>query len=220
MINYTILEQHLKKRINNLPYSWKKPQDNNTDSKTKIIYNIRSYAALIEAFKNESTDLKNYAYNRWLNFWSAKAIEDFFKNNPNVTPEKNQYHKTIDFYINGVGFDHKTSVLPQDFKDRLEDLKREECQIELIKWLYSNQSQEQRKHFGNRVFVVLINNDNLNQSWKLKGELTQIKKYIDNYLFEINSGNRKYLTFNKKENDGVSHRFHSDLILIESKDFR
>ena len=55
---------------------------------------------------------------------------------------------------------------------------------ELIKWLYNNQSQEQRKHLKNRLFVVLYSNDG--EHWKLKSEIMWLKERIEKYMLGFN----------------------------------
>ena len=60
---------------------------------------------------------------------------------------------------------------------------------ELIEWLYQNQSQQQRKHFKNRLFVVLVNYENENEHWKLKSELGSLQQKISTYLCKFDASN-------------------------------
>ena len=53
---------------------------------------------------------------------------------------------------------------------------------ELIQWLYSNQSQEGRKHLKNRLFLVLV--DKNKEHWKLKAEISLLKKEKDQKDFK------------------------------------
>jgi uncharacterized protein YifE (UPF0438 family) len=102
-----------------------------------------------------------------------------------VRKVKNDKDREKDFYINGVAFDHKTSVFPRGFRRNLDYAV--ENPKELAKWLYINQSKEQRFHAKNRLFVVLHKQDG--QHWQLKAELGWIKKLVDNYLDKYSEEN-------------------------------
>jgi len=58
---------------------------------------------------------------------------------------------------------------------------------ELIQWLYDNQSQQDRKHLENRLFIIMF--DNANQHWKMKSEIMTLKKEIDLYVDNFNESN-------------------------------
>ncbi len=122
--------------------------------------------------------LKDYALNRWYNFWSAMAVEYMFTSHENVIANKNSFDKLMDFTINGIPFDHKTSVFPKGFNHSLQYAKENER--ELIQWLYDNQSQQGRKHLKNRLFIILY--DKNGEHWKKKSEIILMKKYIDQYV--------------------------------------
>jgi len=62
------------------------------------------------------SDLKNYALNRWYNFWSAKTIENIFGEHKNIKPHLNSKDKLTDFYIKNIPFDHKTTIFPKVLK--------------------------------------------------------------------------------------------------------
>lgn len=70
----------------------------------------------------------------------------------------------------------------------------------LIKWLYENQSP---RLFGaeNRLFVVLVDLTNMEQSWKMKRAFSLIEPMINNYLNTFKSQSLKKIDFifNKKE---------------------
>ena len=173
------LETELKKRTH-FPYVWKGKQNDDKDQKTKFIYQISSFEALQKHMQSLEEDLKNYALNRWLNFWSAKGVEYLFASNKNVIPNKNPYDKWVDFDINNISFDHKTSVFPKGFQQTIEYALNNKKS--LIEWFYNNQSQEGRKHLKNRLFIVLYNRQNPEEHWKLKAEILLIKNRIDSYL--------------------------------------
>lgn len=198
-MNITELEIELKKRTH-LPYVWKGKQNDDKDQKTKFIYRIKSFEALQQYIQLLEEDLKNYALNRWLNFWSAKAIEHIFTLNNHVIANINPYDKLIDFKINNIAFDHKTSVFPKGFQQTIEYAVNNKCQ--LIKWFYQNQSQEGRKHYKNRLFVVLYNRENSEEHWKLKAEIQLIKNHINNYLDSFSHAN--LTTLDMAENKVIS----------------
>ena len=68
-----------------------------------------------------------------------------------------------------------------------------------MKWLYENQSP---RLFGaeNRLFVVLVDSTDMNQSWKMKRAFSLIEPKVNTYLdsFSENSLKKIEFTFNKK----------------------
>lgn len=192
------IEKELKKRLT-LPYNWGVKQSNLYDEATNFIYHIDSFEPLIEKIekqfkgKPKYETLKNYALNRWFNFWSAQAIEQIFCSFPGVVPDKDKTNLLVDFTIQGVQFDHKTSVFPKGFGKTLEDAKNNP-QI-LIKWLYLNQSQQGRKHMKNRLFLVLYSTTE--EHWKLKAEINWLKTIIENYMASFDVNNLQRFTFER-----------------------
>ncbi|MBP7499812.1 MAG: hypothetical protein KA796_08110, partial [Chryseobacterium sp.] len=137
---------------------------------------------------------------------SAKAVEYIFTSNHLVKKEENQFSKTVDFYVSGIPFDHKSSVFPRQFGksfDYAVDHKKE-----LIEWLYNNQSQQGRKHHANRLFIIFYDEKN-GEHWKLKTELSIIKEKITEYLSNFSEANLVSLNLE-------SHEILSDLIWIKA----
>lgn len=203
-MDFERLETQLKQRLS-YPYSWGRKQSNEWDNKTNFIYSTYSFKKLIDLTTNFSQDEKNYCYNRWYNFWSAVGVEKLFSLHNEVIPNINKYDKLVDFSINGISFDHKTSVFPKGFNKSITYAKQNH--VELIHWLYNNQSQEGRKHFKNRLFIIMY--DKNGEHWKLKSEIHLIKQHIDKYIKEFNQNNLLTLTI---ENQKII----SDIIWIES----
>jgi hypothetical protein len=180
-----LLEKYLKKRWS-YEYKWGRKQNNEWDNETNFIYKIRTFSELLKRIEPFDADLRNYALNRWYNFWSAMGVEYIFSTHKIVIPNKNHYDKLVDFKIGNISFDHKTSILPQGWGKSLEYAKQNEK--ELIEWLYINQSQQGRMHLKNRLFIVLY--DSIGQEhWKLKAEILFLKYYIDNYITNFNVNN-------------------------------
>ena len=181
------IESELKKRLSN-PYKWGQKQNDNFDKQTNFIYHTFSFDELTKEidkkFKsnNEYDSYFNYTINRWYNFWSAQAVENIFCSLPNVNPALDSKDRLVDFTIQDVSFDHKTSNFPKAFPYKIEEaIKKTD---ELIKWLYKHQSQQQRKHLKNRLFIVLYSNDG--EHWKLKSEIMWLKERIEKYMLGFN----------------------------------
>ncbi len=188
-MKYTLIqiESELKKRLT-YPYKWGQKQNDHFDQQTNFIYHIFKLDELLKEidkqFKSEK-DFElcfNYTLNRWYNFWSAQAVEKIFCSLPSVKPALDDKDRLVDFTIQGVSFDHKTSVYPKEFPVQINDVIKKTD--ELIKWLYKHQSQQQRKHFKNRLFVVLYSSDG--EHWKLKSEIFWLKERIEKYMLGFN----------------------------------
>lgn len=178
------VEAALKQRWQ-LPYEWGKKQNDEWDRLSSFIYreqewgNVRRKCELLAGERKLPFEaFYNYAANRWYNFWSAMAVESIFLNLEKVTPARNSKDRLVDFYINGINFDLKTSVFPRQFGKNLQDAR--EQPVQLIEWLYQNQSSQQRQHFSNRLFLIVHSRDG--QHWKLKAEISWLKGIIENYV--------------------------------------
>jgi hypothetical protein len=181
------IEKELKKRIV-YPYKWGRKQNDEFDRLTNFVYRISSFEEVVKEIENkfrsdkEHQNISNYALNRWFNFWSAQAVEKIFCSLPNVKPALDEKDRLVDFSIDGVTFDHKTSIIPKNFPYPIDEaIKKTD---ELILWLYKNQSQQQRKHLKNRLFIVLYSSDG--EHWKLKAEISWLKERIEKYMAGFN----------------------------------
>jgi len=183
------IEQELKKRLA-YPYVWGRKQNDRYDRLTRFIYRTRTFEQLIfhleriktnPAYNRHAEDIRNYALNRWYNYWSARAVEEIFCTMHTVEPERDTRNRFADFSINGIRFDHKTTIYPKGFNKPLKQAQA--GPKELIKWLYLNQSRERRKHFANRLFIVLHSFDG--EHWKLKAEIEWLGKKIETYVKEF-----------------------------------
>ena len=172
------VESELKKRLF-YPYRWGRKQSDSWDQNTNFIYTTYSMQTLLRRTENFDSALRDYAFNRWYNFWSAMAAEDIFASHQNVVANKNSYDKLVDFKIENIPFDHKTSIFPKGFNQSYKYAKENEK--ELIQWLYDNQSQQGRKHLKNRLFIVLYDGKTM-QHWKMKSEIMLLKSAIDQHV--------------------------------------
>lgn len=200
------IEIELKKRLP-FPYSWGKMQSDSWDKKTNFIYKTYSFETLIKRTVDFDKPLKDYALNRWYNYWSAMAAEDIFNSHEIVSANKNKFDKLVDFRINNIPFDHKTSVFPKGFNKSYNYALKNKT--ELINWLYENQSQEGRKHLKNRLFIILYDNKT-QKHWQLKSEILILKKAINDYINNFYLENLTKLNFGKDE-------ILSDIIWVTNK---
>ncbi len=185
------VENELKKRLV-FSYKWGRKQSNSWDTDTNFIYKTYSFELLLKKTDALSQELKNYALNRWYNYWSAMAVEEIFGSHLIVQQNINKYDKLVDFKINEIPFDHKTSIFPKGFNKSIDYA--EQHKEELITWLYKNQSQQGRKHLKNRLFIVLYSSE-AQQHWKLKSEIIKLKSIIDNYVAYFSEDNLVKLNF-------------------------
>ncbi len=84
----------------------------------------------------------------------------------------------------------------------------------LSKWLYENQG-EMRFGSENRIFLVLVDTEDFDDSWKLKRNIDLLKPAILQYLSDFKSKSRKDLeiTFNFKGKPGPFNTL-ADVIFV------
>jgi hypothetical protein len=78
-VNIQFLEHELKRRVNEYPYTpWGRKQADQWDKTTNFIYLTNQWDNLLRVVNDMPADVKNYAINRWFNFWSAIGVETIF----------------------------------------------------------------------------------------------------------------------------------------------
>ncbi|MCD8292878.1 MAG: hypothetical protein LUC23_03845 [Prevotellaceae bacterium] len=82
--------------------------------------------------------------------------------------------------------------------------------VELMRWLYANQG-EMRFGAENRLFVVLADTSDMNQSWKMKRAFSLIEPQINHYLDGFNDNTLKEIDFTFKNNH---YKSLADIIFI------
>lgn len=198
-LNLNERENELKKRLR-YDYVWGRKQNNLLDKQTNFIYDVFKFDELLKEItrhsKKNDKDFFNYALNRWYNFWSADAVEKIFCSFNKIKPALKRKDRMVDFEIEGIKFDHKTSVFPERYQHNLDYAVKNKKT--LIEWLYKNQSQQQRKHLKNRLFIVLYD-CRLGQHWKLKSELFWLREIISDYMSKFNACNLIRLNLIKEE---------------------
>jgi hypothetical protein len=181
-LNLAALEAELEKRVAEPETPWGRTQNDEWDRATSFIYTTSTWEGVKAASQSLAPDMRNYAINRWFNYWSAMGVESMFCALPGVTPAKNERDRLIDFTIHGVSFDLKTSVYPAGFEHPIALARRHP--LRLINWLYQHQSSESRHHHGNRLFIILYNHQG--EHWKLRSELTAMQTVIRQYMTTFN----------------------------------
>jgi hypothetical protein len=183
-----LYQQELQKRTREPYTSWGRKQNNHWDKLTNFVYATPSWDELKQKVAHyqpaEVNDRQFFAYaaNRWFNFWSARGVEEIFCRLEGVQAAKNARDRLVDFSINGIKFDHKTSVFPKNFPGSLQYARQHP--EALVRWLYQNQSRQQRMHFHNRLFIILYDSQK-GQHWKLRAELLWLKGKIEAYVSDF-----------------------------------
>lgn len=161
----------------------------------------------------------NYLMASKYNYLSSKMVESLIFNHPSVTPTINKI-KDVDFFTANTFWDLKQTILPKGFislmnKNGINELSKIIEMVKndpsiLMKWLYENQG-EMRFSSENRLFVVYVNSQNHNESWKLKSDIKNISEVVNNNL---NNGlQSNVIDFNFK---GKKYTSKSSLILISN----
>jgi hypothetical protein len=153
---------------------------------------IQTLDALLQKIEQDLTPVvRGYTVISWFNQWTSTIIERFFMENPHVTPTVRRIDK-VDFFFLDIPFDLKITFLPEQYarEKRRELGTRSDLDVinsvideplDLAKWLYENQG-EPRFSDNNRIFIVLIDEDDLSRSWKLKAEFDLINEKVHRYL--------------------------------------
>lgn len=82
----------------------------------------------------------------------------------------------------------------------------------LMIWLYENQG-EMRFDAANRFYLVLVDSENIYESWKLKRNVNLLKKEIDKKLNSFNKDNLNEIKFRWSKN-GKEYNCISELLFI------
>jgi hypothetical protein len=121
-------------------------------------------------------DVTNYVICTWFNHWTTVLIEEHISTHRNVIPTIKNI-KGIDIFFDGQPFDLKVTYLPNKYN--LTSAIRNPSDLGI--WMYENQGA-QRFGDDNRLFVILLDKDNPERSWKLKRDFDFIFQKIDNFF--------------------------------------
>ncbi len=171
------LQKELRKRYL-LPHTWHYKYDAYLDAKSNFIYSNYNFDEIIEKTEKLSEDLRQYAINRWYNYWCDKGLYLIFTNHEIVTPNYNHYNEIETITIQEINFKIRSQVYPNQFARTLRYalLHKEE----LLYWLYRRIRKSNLHPLNNHIFVVFYQRDG--DHWKLKAELYWLRNIIFNYL--------------------------------------
>lgn len=193
MISDGELIKELKKVIN---FNWGVVQGQ-LDQKiqTEYVRKFFRYQDLINGVKSKLHDeLTSYVIATWYNHWTTILIEDHISLHPKVIPTlKNNFG--VDVFFGNQPFDLKTTYLPKGYS--IDDAIKNPQQLAV--WMYENQGA-QRFGADNRLFVILADRNNLDQSWKLKRDFNFVFSKIDQFFNNATVSTRDEIvfSFNKK----------------------
>ncbi len=123
-------------------------------------------------------EITGYVVASWYNHWTTELIEDHISQHSNVVPTIKDI-AGVDLFFRDALFDLKVTGLPKTWMPRAEEAIANPT--ELARWLYENQGQQR---FGDnaRLYVVLIDREDVSQSWRLKRETDIVYPQIDAFL--------------------------------------
>lgn len=110
----------------------------------------------------------------------------------------------------------------EDSKKFIEEFKAARWQIvyntikdkrSLIKWLYANQG-ERRFDAANRLFLILIDKENMEESWKMKRNIELLSDEVNSYLDNFDAKNTTALDLEFDWIDGKKYNTTSDAIFV------
>lgn len=173
------------------------------DQKIQTEY-VRKYVRYDDVIRNVKEklheDVTSYVLCTWYNHWTTVLIEEHISQHPRIIPTLKNI-KGIDIFFDGQPFDLKTTYLPRgyDVKEAIRSPKN------LAIWMYENQGA-QRFGADNRLFVVLLDVENPEESWKLKRNVDLVFAKIDEFFNKEKVGNEDELvfTFKRKTYTAVS----------------
>jgi hypothetical protein len=168
---------------------------------TEYVRKFFRYKDLINGVKSKlHDDITSYVIATWYNHWTTVLIEDHIGLHPKIVPTlKNNFG--VDIFFNEQPFDLKTTYLPRGYPIN-EALKNPK---QLAIWMYENQGA-QRFGTDNRLFVILVDKNNLDQSWKLKRDFDFVFGKIDKFFNEatVSAKDEIIFTFKKKTYTTIS----------------
>lgn len=201
------LEKDLKSCLSLINANWKM-QNNYMDKRTNFIYRCETLEECLRQIQITEVD-KEYALHRWYNYMTSIACEYLFCEFGAVHDE-DVYNHDVDIYINGIPFDVKLTIYPAKLSHRPYDLKTRTGKNEMIKWYYTNQSQQARKQMLNRLYVVCDSKDAY-ECLIMKSDFTTLRKKISAFMsYSINNGVNKINIID----NGITYSLQSDIIYI------
>jgi hypothetical protein len=173
-------------RVKRMP-PWQRTQDDDWDRASRFIYatdtlyHLRRETRRVAAEQElPLPDFGGYVLHRWYNYYTHQAALEQILDHPRTRPEKDPFHHTVDFYLDGVGFDLKLTRFPERYPHDLAHARAHPS--ELARWLYARQSREGRYHLANRLFVVLYDAVDPSRTWELRRDFDRLDQAISAFL--------------------------------------
>ena len=143
----------------------------------EYVRRIFRYDDLINGVKARlHDDVTSYVICTWYNHWTTVLIEEHISQHPKVIPTLKNI-KGIDIFVDNQPFDLKTTYLPRNYD--AEDAVRNPKNLAI--WMYENQGA-QRFGADNRLFVILLDAEKPEESWKLKRNFDLVFSKIDEFF--------------------------------------
>lgn len=144
---------------------------------TEYVRVIPRYAELLGRAQNRlHSEVNGYLVASWYNHWSTVLIEDHISLHANVVPTIKNV-KGVDLFFRDYPFDLKITYLPRNYDLAI----ALNAPTGLARWLYENQGA-QRFGAENRFYVVVIDRNDVDQSWRLKRDFTLLSARINEFL--------------------------------------
>ena len=111
--------------------------------------------------------------------------------------------------------DEETKKFWRRFNHRRQEIIKEATAQpkKLIRWLYEQQG-ERRFDAANRLFLILIDKENLEESWKMKRNTGLLRNKINFYLDHLDLKNKQKLKVKFNWLDGRQYSVLSDIVFI------
>jgi hypothetical protein len=125
--------------------------------------------------------IESYTLCTWYNHWSTVFLEDLICLNDNIVPIIKKV-KGVDVIWNEQPVDIKVTNLPGEwFRDgkTIEDAINDP--VSVCEYLYRLQGA-QRFGAENRLFIIIYNRQNPNDSWQIKREYELIKRSVNDFF--------------------------------------
>lgn len=200
-------------------------QDDFNSNMNKIIRNVdvSTYKKLQEEIEKKLVkQLQNYMTWQWYNQKCSDLIEDLILTRSNIiqTPRK---IKNIDFFVRLDNtyifpFDLKLTIFPAGFmKDNKIPNERNAIetyisnvsnQHKILQWLYTEQNP---RLFSNnyRHYIILLNLDNTDNSYKLKCNIGLIKEYVNKFFDTIKKSDIIDIEYEYRKDKAKSGKYNT-----------
>ncbi|GIK39834.1 MAG: hypothetical protein BroJett011_36670 [Chloroflexota bacterium] len=180
------LIRHELNKLESLP-PWGRAQGDQWDRLSSFVYQVktlqgvqRQAQAVAQAHRLNVEAFVAYALRRWFNHHTHDQILQIFYAHPDVKPEDNRKHHSIDFYLRSIPFDLKVSTFPKAYPKSLKHAWQHRHELAL--WQYENQSKQGRYHTGNRFFIILHHRSQPDLSWQLRRDFESLERLIQEFL--------------------------------------